>query len=72
MKRCGWLLLSCWLFVGVGYAQTSEVVWRPVLAAEPVTEAERQVQELLQKKGIHVVHLWSPRCHNSMSELENP
>ena len=38
-------------------------------AVDTLTEVEQQVQALLTKDGIHVVHFWAPWCHNSMSEF---
>lgn len=43
-------------------AASSDAAW---------TEAEKTVAALIKEKGIHVVRLWAPWCHNSMSELED-
>ncbi len=45
-----------------------------VAAAQPaqdttLTDAEREVQRLIQTDGIHVVHFWAPWCGNSLSEM---
>lgn len=41
---------------------SSDVAW---------TEAEKTVAALVKEEGIHVVRLWAPWCHNSMSELKD-
>lgn len=35
-----------------------------------LTEAEKRVQEIVRKDGVHVVHFWAPWCGNSIAELE--
>lgn len=44
---------------------------RPAAAVSPATEAEAYVQEVIKKKGVHVVHFWAPWCNNSTRELAN-
>ena len=34
-----------------------------------LTAAEQRVQDIISRDGVHVVHFWSPWCHNSMAEL---
>lgn len=41
----------------------------PAVAVEPSTDAEAQVQEVIQTDGLHVVHFWAPWCSNSEREL---
>lgn len=45
----------------------------PAALAAPagLTEAEQQVQQLIARDGVHVVHFWAPWCDNSISELRN-
>ncbi len=40
-------------------------------SGDSLTEAEKRVQEIISREGIHVVHFWAPWCDNSISELRN-
>lgn len=44
---------------------------RPATAVSPTTDAERFVQDILKRDGLHVVHFWAPWCANSKRELQN-
>jgi hypothetical protein len=42
---------------------------KPAVAVTPATAAERQVQNVIETDGLHVVHFWAPWCPNSTGEL---
>lgn len=44
---------------------------RPATAVAPTTDAEAEVQDVIEKDGLHVVHFWAPWCSNSRRELDN-
>ena len=44
---------------------------KPAVAVTPTTAAERQVQNVIETDGLHVVHFWAPWCANSRRELAN-
>lgn len=74
MNRILVLVAVVLMSVRVAAAQTtdtSSATGRVVLAADPATETERRVQELLDADGLIVVHFWAPWCHNSRAELDN-
>jgi hypothetical protein len=41
----------------------------PAAAVTPTTDAEKYVQNVITKDGLHVVHFWAPWCSNSRNEL---
>lgn len=44
---------------------------KPTATVSPSTDAEKYVQNVITKDGLHVVHFWAPWCVNSRNELGN-
>lgn len=44
---------------------------KPAASVSPSTDAEKYVQDVITKDGLHVVHFWAPWCANSTNELGN-
>lgn len=41
----------------------------PALDVAPQTPAEKAVQDVIRRDGVHVVHFWAPWCPNAKNEL---